>query len=86
MPTLLNVALQPNYFYDMRALTLEDQVCDVISNKQEMDGSMDAIIKYVAADKSYQSLFAKAFPAKTEKDSVRMKLRIGVNSPQECRK
>lgn len=60
-PTLLNAALQSNYFYDMRALTLEDQVRDVISSKQEMDGSMEAIIKYVSADKSYQSLFAKAF-------------------------
>jgi cytochrome c peroxidase len=67
VPTLLNAALQSNYFYDMRALTLEDQVRDVISNRQEMDGSMDAIIKYVSADNSYQSLFAKAFPAKTEK-------------------
>ena len=67
VPTLLNAALQSNYFYDMRALTLEDQVRDVISNKQEMDGSMDAIIKHISADKSYQSLFAKAFSAKTEK-------------------
>ena len=66
VPTLLNAALQSNYFYDMRALTLEDQVCDVISNKQEMDGSMDAVIKYVSANNAYQSLFAKAFPAKTE--------------------
>jgi cytochrome c peroxidase len=67
VPTLINVALQSNYFYDMRALTLEDQVCDVINNKKEMDGSMDAIIKNVSADKTYQSLFAKAFPAKAEK-------------------
>jgi cytochrome c peroxidase len=67
VPTLLNAALQSNYFYDMRALTLEDQVRDVISSKQEMDGSMNAIIKYVAADTSYQSLFARAFSAKTEK-------------------
>ncbi|HVX00588.1 MAG TPA: cytochrome c peroxidase [Candidatus Babeliaceae bacterium] len=67
VPTLLNAALQSNYFYDMRALTLEDQVRDVISNKQEMDGSMDAIIKHVSADKSYQSLFAKVFYAKTKK-------------------
>ena len=67
VPTLLNAALQSNYFYDMRALTLEDQVRDVVGNKQEMDGSMDAIIKYVAADKSYQSLFARAFPATIEK-------------------
>ncbi|ANH80906.1 cytochrome C peroxidase [Niabella ginsenosidivorans] len=62
VPTLLNAALQSNYFYDMRALTLEEQVWDVISNKAEMDGSMEAIIKYVSADKTYQSLFAKAFP------------------------
>src|SRR5690606_30690471 len=63
VPTLLNAALQSNYFYDMRALTLEDQVRDVISNEQEMDSSMDAIVDYLSADHSYQSLFAKAFPA-----------------------
>jgi len=61
-PTLLNAALQSNYFYDMRALTLEDQSLDVIANKQEMDGSLAAIIKYISANKSYQSSFAKAFP------------------------
>lgn len=66
VPTLLDAALQSNYFYDMRALTLEDQVRDVIGNRQEMDGSMDAVIKYVAADRSYKLLFAKAFPGKTE--------------------
>src|SRR5690606_3860976 len=62
-----NAALQSNYFYDMRALTLEDQVCDVIGNEQEMDGSMDAIIKYVSADKSYRSLFEGAFPENAAK-------------------
>ncbi len=67
VPTLLNAALQSNYFYDMRALTLEDQVRDVISSKQEMDGSMDVVIKYLSADKSYQSLFKMAFPAKAGK-------------------
>ncbi len=66
-PTLLNAALQSNYFYDMRALTLEDQVRDVIGNRQEMDGSMDAVIHYISADKSYRSLFSKAFPAKADK-------------------
>jgi cytochrome c peroxidase len=66
VPTLLNAALQSNYFYDMRALTLEDQVRDVINSEQEMDGSMDAIIKYVSADESYRSLFEKTFPAATE--------------------
>lgn len=67
VPTLLNAALQSNYFYDMRALTLEDQTKDVITNKHEMDGSMAAITKYISADSTYPALFAKAFPAKTEK-------------------
>jgi cytochrome c peroxidase len=66
-PTLLNAALQSNYFYDMRALTLEDQAKDVITNKHEMDGSMAAIIKYVSTDTAYKALFAKAFPGKTGK-------------------
>src|SRR5690348_11232756 len=53
VPTLLDAALQSNYFYDMRALTLEDQVKDVVANPHEMDGSMEGIIKYVSADTSY---------------------------------
>ncbi|MBS1746561.1 MAG: c-type cytochrome [Bacteroidetes bacterium] len=68
VPTLINAALQSNYFYDMRALTLEDQANDVINNKMEMGGSMDAVIKYVGADKTYKALFAKAFPGKKEND------------------
>jgi len=64
VPTLLNAALQSNYFYDMRALTLEDQVWDVIRNKHEMGGSMDAILTYVSADEGYRTLFSKAFPTK----------------------
>lgn len=65
VPTLLNAAFQSNYFYDMRALTLEDQTRDVITNKAEMDGSMERVVQYVSANKIYKSLFAKAFPAKT---------------------
>jgi cytochrome c peroxidase len=66
VPTLLDAALQSNYFYDMRALTLEDQVKDVISNPHEMDGSMEAIIKYVSADTGYHTLFVNAFPRKNK--------------------
>lgn len=65
-PTLLNAALQSNYFYDMRALTLEDQVRDVIGNKHEMDGAMEAVINYVSADRSYRSLFANTFSTTSE--------------------
>jgi len=70
VPTLLDAALQSNYFYDMRALTLEDQVKDVVANPHEMDGSMEGIIKYVSADTSYHTLFANAFPRKNKEITV----------------
>lgn len=69
VPTLINAGLQSNYFYDNRSLTLEDQALEVIKSKQEMDGSMQAILKYVSANKSYQSLFSKAFFVKN-KDAI----------------
>jgi cytochrome c peroxidase len=62
-PTLINAALQSNYFYDMRALTLEDQVRDVISNKHEMDGSIEAAISYIKNNPTYRTLFHQAFPS-----------------------
>lgn len=70
VPTLINAALQSNYFYDMRALTLEDQVRDVISNKQEMAGSLESVIKYVSRDSGYTQLFNKAFPGNQSSESI----------------
>lgn len=70
VPTLMNAALQSNYFYDMRALTLEDQVHDVISNKQEMAGSMEAVIKYVSNDLTYKKLFSGAFSTSKAKTTI----------------
>ncbi len=66
-PTLLNVALQSNLFYDMRALTLEDQARDVLENPDEMDGSLKEIVAYLSSDSTYKSLFSKAFPNWSEK-------------------
>jgi len=67
-PTLLNAALQSNYFYDMRTLTLEDQALDVIQNKDEMDGNLKEISAYLSQNTSYQKLFDKAFPSRIEKE------------------
>src|SRR5690606_11935663 len=58
----------------MRALTLEDQVRDVICNPQEMDHSMAAVVRYLSADTSYLSLFTEAFPAKDKKESNRKEI------------
>lgn len=59
-PTLLNAALQPAQFYDLRANTLEEQVMDVLSNPKEMHGDVHAIIPYL--DTAYRSLFNQAYP------------------------
>lgn len=61
-PTLINAALQSNLFYDMRALTLEDQVHDVIDNKTEMGGSLLKTVKHLQQNPSYRNLFAAAYP------------------------
>jgi cytochrome c peroxidase len=65
-PTLINSALQSNYFYDMRALTLEDQANDVIHTKAEMDGSLKDIVHRLRKKKAYRKLFSKAFPGKND--------------------
>lgn len=64
-PTLLNAALQSNYFYDMRALTLEDQALDVIQNPDEMDGNLQEITAFLNQDSTYRKLFSKAYPEET---------------------
>lgn len=61
-PTLLNAALQPAMFYDMRTTNLENQSRDVIHNKTEMHGDLTAALKEIRGDTQYQSLLKKAFP------------------------
>ncbi|MEO3407502.1 cytochrome c peroxidase [Mucilaginibacter sp. CAU 1740] len=63
-PTLINAALQPAQFYDLRAASLEDQAVDVLSNKDEMHGDIKLSAKKLWKDKTYQTLFAEAFPLK----------------------
>jgi cytochrome c peroxidase len=61
-PTLLNAALQPVQFADSRIAFLEDQVHDVVSNKQEMAGDFNDIVSRIKKDKAYNILFENAFP------------------------
>jgi len=63
-PTLLNAALQPSQFYDMRVNTLEDQSLTVIQNILEMHGSMKLSVEGLWKDGRYRALFSKAFPKK----------------------
>jgi cytochrome c peroxidase len=63
-PTLINAALQPVQFYDMRASSLEDQITDVVNNRDEMHGDMNLSVRKLWRDTAYRELFAKAFPVK----------------------
>jgi cytochrome c peroxidase len=63
-PTLLNAALQPSQFYDMRVNTLEDQSLSVVQSILEMHGSMTLSVGRLWKDKQYRELFSKAFPRK----------------------
>lgn len=60
-PTLINAALQPFQFYDLRALSLEDQAIDVVQNKNEMHGDMQLSIRKLWQNPVYRRLFSDAF-------------------------
>ncbi|MET4142852.1 cytochrome c peroxidase [Pedobacter sp. UYP1] len=66
-PTLINAALQPAQFYDMRAPSLEDQVMAVVQNREEMHGDMKIAIRKLWADSSYRKLFSLTYPQQERK-------------------
>ena len=63
-PTLLNSALQPSLFYDLRVNRLEEQSQKVVQSNEEMHGSLQAAVKRLWEDTTYRQLFSKAFPKK----------------------
>jgi cytochrome c peroxidase len=69
-PTLINAALQPSLFYDMRVNYLEDQAKDVISNKDEMHGSFRNVLGRINKDKRYKALFSKIYRNETISEVV----------------
>jgi len=62
-PTLINAALQPAQFYDLRAPSLEDQANDVVRNRDEMHGDMQVAIGKLWRDVSYRKQFTGAYGA-----------------------
>lgn len=61
-PTLINAALQPAQFYDLRVKTLEDQSRNVVQNNAEMHGDMQLSVQRLWQDTAYRRLFAAAYP------------------------
>jgi cytochrome c peroxidase len=78
-PTLINAALQPALFYDLRVNTLEDQSVNVVQSSKEMHGSMVMSVKRLWLDQKYRQMFLEAFPYedKTRIDTFEVMNAIG---------
>ncbi|MES2240493.1 MAG: cytochrome c peroxidase [Bacteroidota bacterium] len=63
-PTLTNIAFQRVFFSDSRVSYLEDQAVAVITNADEMHGSLEAAAKKIKSNKMYIQKFQSAFPKK----------------------
>jgi cytochrome c peroxidase len=63
-PTLSNIAFQRSFFYDSRVNYLEDQAVAVITNENEMHGSLEKSVSDLKKSKKYATDFEKAFPNK----------------------
>jgi cytochrome c peroxidase len=63
-PTLSNIAFQRSFFYDSRVNYLEDQAIAVITNENEMHGSLEKSASDLKKSKKYAADFEKAFPKK----------------------
>lgn len=73
-PTLLNAALQRSQFADARAMFLEDQVADVVSNTHELGGALRAYATRLNADPAVRERFVRSFGAAG--DSTVTELRV----------
>lgn len=62
-PTLLYSGIQQAQFYDMRSPSLENQVMDVVSNKDEMHASVEDAAARMNNANLYIEKFSNAFPS-----------------------
>ncbi|MEO8240194.1 MAG: cytochrome c peroxidase [Flavobacterium sp.] len=61
-PTLSNIAFQRAFFSDSRVSYLEDQAVAVITNENEMHGSLEKSAEALKKNKAYMAKFQTAFP------------------------
>jgi cytochrome c peroxidase len=73
-PALVNVAWNQNFFWDGRALTLEEQTGMPIQDPVEMDLPISEAVSRVAADDSYVQAFQQAYGQGPSTDSLRAAL------------
>jgi cytochrome c peroxidase len=60
-PTLLNSVFSNVYFWDSRAVYLQDQVTDVVVKSDELHGNYEEVVQTLQQSKEYKKLFKRAF-------------------------
>ncbi|MHA3789147.1 cytochrome-c peroxidase [Flavobacterium hauense] len=60
-PSLINAVFSDKYFYDLRAVDLEEQAEHVIENHLEFNTNFDDLVKKLGSTPLYKELFEKAF-------------------------
>jgi cytochrome c peroxidase len=61
-PTVINSAYSKEYFYDLRAHKMRDQVIAVIENEAEFNSNADSLAMLLLESPGYESMIKKAFP------------------------
>jgi cytochrome c peroxidase len=77
-PTLLEVAYQPLYFADERALTLEDQIGTVLASPTEMGSSADLAAAHLARDTTVRAEVANALAKRSDSALTGRSVRIAL--------
>jgi cytochrome c peroxidase len=62
-PTVVNAGLQAGTFYDLRTAFLEDQVAEVVRNRDEMHGDFARAAALVAGSPEYVAHVQRAYPS-----------------------
>ena len=63
-PTIRNAAFQTVLFWDGRAVSLEQQVDEALTNPTEMAASRDQVVGLLGRSPGYRELFAESFPGR----------------------
>lgn len=61
-PTLVNTAMQQSYYWDGRAVSLEEQALEPFAQAHEMNMPLETLVKKLDRIAGYRALFAKAYP------------------------
>ncbi|WP_345162735.1 cytochrome-c peroxidase [Pontibacter saemangeumensis] len=65
-PTLLNSVFSNAYFWDSRAIYLQDQVPDVVVKSDELHGNYEEVVLKLQQSSEYRKLFKRAFSSQAD--------------------